>query len=166
MGHQSYVLLCIETALSNHIVVITKSICDVHLLRSPCTSLLSTAYIHCIVITTKLDSQLGKGQRKRKGSIWVSLDPITISFLEWHWINQLWGRTILLFYHQCFSKLAILHSISCLLANFVPSHIHTYIKPIWQMGTLEFHLHTNFMEKVRCRQKYTYQTFFVKKDVK
>ena len=106
-----------------------------------------------------------QGQRKRKGSIWVSLDPITISFLEWHWINQLWGRTILLFYHQCFSKLAILHSISCLLANFVPSHIHTYIKPIWQMGTLEFHLHTNFMEKVRCRQKYTYQTFFVKKDV-
>ena len=93
-----------------------------------------------IVITTKLDSQLGKGQRKRKGSIWVSLDPITISFLEWHWINQLWGRTILLFYRQCFSKLAILHSISCLLANFVPSHIHTYIKPIWQMGTLEFNL--------------------------
>ena len=35
MGHQSYVLLCTETALSNHPAVIPKSSCDVHLLRSP-----------------------------------------------------------------------------------------------------------------------------------
>ena len=36
MGHQSYVLLCTETALSNHPAVIPKSSCDVHLLRIPC----------------------------------------------------------------------------------------------------------------------------------
>ena len=35
MGHQSYVLLCTETALSNPPAVIPKSSCDVHLLRSP-----------------------------------------------------------------------------------------------------------------------------------
>ena len=35
MGHQSYVLLCTETTLSNHPVVLPKSSCDVHLLRSP-----------------------------------------------------------------------------------------------------------------------------------
>ena len=34
MGHQIYVLLCTETALSNHPAVIPKSSCDVHLLRS------------------------------------------------------------------------------------------------------------------------------------
>ena len=34
MGHQSYVLLC-STTLSNPPVVIPKSSCDVHLLRSP-----------------------------------------------------------------------------------------------------------------------------------
>ena len=33
-GHQSYVLLCTETTLSNHPAVIPKSSCDVHLLRS------------------------------------------------------------------------------------------------------------------------------------
>ena len=38
MGHQSYVLLCTETALSNPPVVQPKSSCDVHLLRSPCPS--------------------------------------------------------------------------------------------------------------------------------
>ena len=36
MGHQSYVLLCIETTLSNPPVVEPKSSCNVHLLRSPC----------------------------------------------------------------------------------------------------------------------------------
>ena len=36
MGHQSYVLLCTETTLSNPPVVSPKSSCDVHLLRSPC----------------------------------------------------------------------------------------------------------------------------------
>ena len=36
MGHQTYVLLCTETTLSNHPVVLPKSSCDVHLLRSPC----------------------------------------------------------------------------------------------------------------------------------
>ena len=35
-GHQSYVLLCTETILSNPPVVHPKSSCDVHLLRSPC----------------------------------------------------------------------------------------------------------------------------------
>ena len=35
MGHQSYVLLCTETTLSNHQVVLPKSSCEVHLLRSP-----------------------------------------------------------------------------------------------------------------------------------
>ena len=35
MGHQSYVLLCTETTLSNHPGVFPKSSCDVHLLRSP-----------------------------------------------------------------------------------------------------------------------------------
>ena len=35
MGHQSYVLLCTETTLSNHPEVFPKSSCDVHLLRSP-----------------------------------------------------------------------------------------------------------------------------------
>ena len=35
MGHQSYVLLCAETTLSDHPVVIPKPSCDVHLLRSP-----------------------------------------------------------------------------------------------------------------------------------
>ena len=35
MGHQSYVLLCTETALSNPPAVIPKSSCDVLLLRSP-----------------------------------------------------------------------------------------------------------------------------------
>ena len=40
MGHQSYVLLCTETTLSNPPVVIPKSSCDVHLLRSPCLSFL------------------------------------------------------------------------------------------------------------------------------
>ena len=35
MGHQSYVLLCTETTLSNPPVVQPKSSCDVHLLRSP-----------------------------------------------------------------------------------------------------------------------------------
>ena len=35
-----YVLLCTETALSNHPVVIPKSSCDVHLLRSPCLNTL------------------------------------------------------------------------------------------------------------------------------
>ena len=34
MGHQSYVLLCAETTLCNHPVLIPKSSCDVHLLRS------------------------------------------------------------------------------------------------------------------------------------
>ena len=34
MGHQSYVLLCTETTLSNPPVVQPKSSCDVHLLRS------------------------------------------------------------------------------------------------------------------------------------
>ena len=38
MGHQSYVLLCTETTLSNPPVVQPKSSCDVHLLRSPCIS--------------------------------------------------------------------------------------------------------------------------------
>ena len=38
MGHQSYVLLCTETTLSNPPVVQPKSSCDVHLLRSPCLS--------------------------------------------------------------------------------------------------------------------------------
>ena len=36
MGHQSYVLLCTETTLSNPPVVLSKSSCNVHLLRSPC----------------------------------------------------------------------------------------------------------------------------------
>ena len=36
MGHQSYVLLCTEITLSNPPVVISKSSCDVHILRSPC----------------------------------------------------------------------------------------------------------------------------------
>ena len=36
MGHQSYVLLCTKTTLSNPPVVQPKSSCDVHLLRSPC----------------------------------------------------------------------------------------------------------------------------------
>ena len=35
MGHQSYVLLCTETTLSNPPVVQPKSSCDVHILRSP-----------------------------------------------------------------------------------------------------------------------------------
>ena len=35
MGHQIYILLCIETTLSNYPGVIPKSSCDVHLLRSP-----------------------------------------------------------------------------------------------------------------------------------
>ena len=35
MGHQSYVVLCTETTLSNPPVVQPKSSCDVHLLRSP-----------------------------------------------------------------------------------------------------------------------------------
>ena len=35
MGHQSYVLLCTETTLSNPPVIQPKSSCDVHLLRSP-----------------------------------------------------------------------------------------------------------------------------------
>ena len=35
MGHQSYVLLCTETTLSNPPVVQPKSSGDVHLLRSP-----------------------------------------------------------------------------------------------------------------------------------
>ena len=35
MGHQSYVLLCTETTLSNPPVVQPKCSCDVHLLRSP-----------------------------------------------------------------------------------------------------------------------------------
>ena len=35
MGHQSYVLLCTETTLSNPPVEQPKSSCDVHLLRSP-----------------------------------------------------------------------------------------------------------------------------------
>ena len=39
MGHQSYVLLCTETALSNPPAVIPKSSRDVHLLRSPWTTL-------------------------------------------------------------------------------------------------------------------------------
>ena len=34
MGHQSYVLLCTETCLSKHPVVLPKSSCNVHLLRS------------------------------------------------------------------------------------------------------------------------------------
>ena len=34
-GHQSYVLLCTETTLSNPPVVQPKSSCNVHLLRSP-----------------------------------------------------------------------------------------------------------------------------------
>ena len=38
MGHQTYVLLCTETTLSNHPAVIPKSSCDVHLLRSPWVS--------------------------------------------------------------------------------------------------------------------------------
>ena len=38
MGHQSYVLLCTETTLSNPPVVQPKSSCDVHLLRSPWVS--------------------------------------------------------------------------------------------------------------------------------
>ena len=35
MGHQSYVLLCTGTALSNPLAVILKSCCDVHLWSSP-----------------------------------------------------------------------------------------------------------------------------------
>ena len=35
MGHQTYVLLCTETTLSNHPAVIPKSSCDVHLLKIP-----------------------------------------------------------------------------------------------------------------------------------
>ena len=42
MGHQSYVLLCTETTLSNPPVVQPKSSCDVHLLRSPWLSAAST----------------------------------------------------------------------------------------------------------------------------
>ena len=49
MGHQSYVLLCTETALSNHPAVIPKSSCDVHLLRSPWVN-------PCYVWGTSLDS--------------------------------------------------------------------------------------------------------------
>ena len=40
MGHQSYVLLCTETTLSNHPEVFPKSSCDIHLLTSPWPSLL------------------------------------------------------------------------------------------------------------------------------
>ena len=36
MGHQSYVLLCTETTLSNHPEVFPKLSCDVNLLRCPC----------------------------------------------------------------------------------------------------------------------------------
>ena len=50
MGHQSYVLLCTETALSNPPVVQPKSSCDVHLLRSPCIIVLEllrvTVYLY------------------------------------------------------------------------------------------------------------------------
>ena len=42
MGHQSYVLLCTETTLSNPPVVQLKSSCDVNLLRSPWLYLQST----------------------------------------------------------------------------------------------------------------------------
>ena len=41
MGHQSYVLLCTKTILSTPPVVQPKSSCDVHLLRSPCISLVA-----------------------------------------------------------------------------------------------------------------------------
>ena len=39
MGHQSYVLLCTETTVSNPPVVFPKSSCDVHLFRGPCIDL-------------------------------------------------------------------------------------------------------------------------------
>ena len=58
MGHQSYVLLCTETTLSNPSVVQPKSSCDVHLLRSPWTSpvLTSSGYSHtsCYETTFKM----------------------------------------------------------------------------------------------------------------
>ena len=39
MGHQSYVLLCTGTTLSNPPVIFPKSSCDVHLFRGPCIDL-------------------------------------------------------------------------------------------------------------------------------
>ena len=54
MGHQSYVLLCTETILSNPPVIQPKSSCDVHLLRSPWTiSALILSWIKVQVIISK-----------------------------------------------------------------------------------------------------------------
>ena len=47
MGHQSYVLLCTETTLSNPPVVQPKTSCAVHLLRSPWSNLGTIANTFC-----------------------------------------------------------------------------------------------------------------------
>ena len=59
MGHQSYVLLCTETALSNHPVVIPKSSCNVHLLRSPCL-LLPEALVNTVCLENIDNIKLAK----------------------------------------------------------------------------------------------------------
>ena len=53
MGHQSHVLLCTETTVSNPPVVFPKSSCDVHLLRRPWTtpSNIYSIYVHtCLLL--------------------------------------------------------------------------------------------------------------------
>ena len=49
MGHQSYVLLCTETTVSNPPVVFPTSSCNVHLFRDPWFMSLSLPKLHCHV---------------------------------------------------------------------------------------------------------------------
>ena len=86
MGHQSYVLLCTETILSNHPVVFPKLSCNVHLLRSPWTNpipyYVNNINIHqemrsvtvlCISVGMKSFSRFWKNHRycrKKRRLIW------------------------------------------------------------------------------------------------
>ena len=80
MGHQSYVLLCTETTLSNPPVVQPKSSCDVHLLRSPWINmgLLPTMIQYFVASFT--NKQIEMLLQKKITPFWVALEPQMWSF--------------------------------------------------------------------------------------
>ena len=83
MGHQSYVLLCSETTVSNPPVVFPKSSCDVHLLRRPCF----------ITLKVFIYSNLYTGQTwpDRRYPFWACY----WQFLVWMQIPSEWHQNLL-----------------------------------------------------------------------
>ena len=84
-GHQSCVLLCTETTLSNHPVIHPKPSCDVHLLRSLCINQQKVKKLAS-------DSQL-TSESKKPGQIVVIYHNCDLSRIFWlrhYWLFKFW----------------------------------------------------------------------------